>query len=109
MLRGGSCTTAAFVASWAHPEERLTEKSRRVSVDLGGNHAPEAWDYWHIHRRYRADRRRAGGRPEAGRHIAHVHLGQSAERLDPRGGDGVDRDAVHELVQQPRALRSARA
>src|SRR5262245_11811572 len=41
----------------------------------------------------------AGHRPrggaEAGRDVALLHLGQPAERVDPRGGDDLDRLPVH--------------
>ena len=37
----------------------------------------------------------SGARPEAGRHVAHVSLGQPAQRLDPRGGNRLDDGAVH--------------
>ena len=42
---------------------------------------------------------------KSGRHAARLSSRQPAERVDPRGGDDLHGDAVHEHLQQSRALR----
>ena len=54
--------------------------------------------------RHREPRRRPEGRRRA-QDPAHGH---PAQRLDPRGGDGVGRGAVHGGLQQPGDVRPAR-
>jgi hypothetical protein len=53
--------------------------------------------------RANVERRRAC--PEAGRHASELHLGQSAERFDPRGSHGLDGVPIHAGVQQCGAVR----
>ena len=53
--------------------------------------------------------RRRRARAEERRHPEDVLRGQSAQHLDPRRGDDLDRRALHGPLQQPRRLRSADA
>ena len=48
-------------------------------------------------------------RAQARRHLENLSPRQPGERLDPRGGDVLDRDAVHAGDEQPRPLQAGRA
>ena len=83
--------------------------NRGGSIKGGADHALQACHRCRCIAVRPAARCRPGARAKTGRHVAHVSLGQPAQRLDPRGGDCLHGGAVHAAVQQPRALRSAPA
>ena len=60
------------------------------------------------HRRAGVRHREPRRRPEVRRRAEDPAHGLAAQRLDPRGGDGVRRGAVHVALQQPRDVRPAR-
>ena len=81
----------------------------RLCLVLGGNNESQKRSSRPARPHGGAGLRRSGRGAEIRRRAQDPAHGHAAQRVDPRGGDGLRRRPVHVALQQPRDVRPARA